>query len=168
MYSLSTNLCFSCNKRTFLKEAGWCKTEQDTDGKTGTSVANCTSLHSTLHCGQHPRRRWVGTGKKSTENENIWTSLKSHPLQGHKMLTDPRPNPLQRGASLVLSRNSVEISSLPYNRVKVPLTQQLCRSNSCTESGRNWDHLLPHMKMQGAQTLKRKDSSHEAAVFCRR
>lgn len=107
-------------------------------------------------------------GKKSTENENIWTSLKSHPLQGHKMLTDPRPNPLQRGASLVLSRNSVEISSLPYNRVKVPLTQQLCRSNSCTESGRNWDHLLPHMKMQGAQTLKRKDSSHEAAIFCRR
>lgn len=35
-------------------------------------------------------------GEKSTQNENILTFLESHPLQGLKVLMDPRPNTLLR------------------------------------------------------------------------
>lgn len=138
-----------------------------------TSMANCTSLHSTSHCEEHLGGGGGGRGKgcqkhgeKSTENENIWICLKFHSLQRPKKPTDLRPNALHGGVWLVLSRNSVQVCSLNYNGVKVPFLQQLCSTGACTESRGNWDHLLPCMRCS-EPGLSEESPSHEVAIFCR-
>ena len=149
------NLCFSCNERVFLQEARRCETEQDTNGKTVTWLLLQTVHHRIQHFtvdsileGQRGKKeKW---GKKHWKGEHL--DLPEIPPTATTQDAH-RPNTLHRDALLVLSRNGVEVCSLRYNGVSVSLTQQLCSSGTCTESGGNWDHLFPHMKMLRAWPL---------------
>lgn len=68
-----------------------------------TYVANCTSLHTTFHCGQHTRRR---------EGKKMWEKKDLKLLQRLRVLKDPRlkhtllrslVSPLQKQCGSLLS-----------------------------------------------------------------
>lgn len=144
MYSLEHKI--SCNERVFLQESQKCKIQHDTNEKIGTQLLwqklYITSFN--IYCGQHPRR--CRGGKEKQGKKNHCTCLRSCSLQGPKILRDLRANTLHRSTLLVLWKFALSI----IMGWKSPLF-----SNS-TESGANWDHLLPWMKMLRASSFRGK------------
>lgn len=104
-------------------------------------------------------------GGESSENGNIWTCLKSHPLQGPKMLTEPTPHSME-----------VPGQSFPETAWKFTLpVRACCKSPSHSHSAA----AVPAPKAEGTGTtcsiawrcselnLSKERPSHAAATYCR-
>lgn len=110
MHSLGHKISY--NERVFLQEAAQRKTQQDTKGKIGTQllwqtvhiVPSTFTIDSTLEGGER------GRGRKNRGEKKHCTCLRTCPLQGLKMLRDPRANTLHRSTLLVLWKFALSIT----------------------------------------------------------